>query len=370
MTFPYGLAPYLVGAGLYRLIGDWSVTLLMVTGVLAMVWAAGLARPALRNPWFALIFIANPMFIDALYSFQFASVWSTVFFFLFIWAFERRRLPLAALLCWLTVSSHPLMGSFSIAGYGLYLVLTERPRLLPFLGICALTALPLAPIFWMTLQTPSVGENSHLLLVLGLLDTVVRRGTVTFMPLVLGLPAVATFVRQHYARVMGAVGVLLLLGLGFSLGVVRIADLNRGSYFGATHSSSDIYAGYFASPAFQPGAVYRVMEPTEREDGAYRFIRHGAVLANDFFSESYQRRNWTEAQFACYASAKSLQFDVIETAYTSRYGKNENSLIQELVAQAKAAVVYTDPSGRFIVYDVRPLAAQVQPPRSLSECGL
>ncbi len=135
----------------------------------------------------------------------------------------------------------------------------------------------------------------------------------------------------------------MLLGLSFSLGVVRIGDLNRGSYFGATHSATNVYAAYFKSPSFVPGAVYRVMEPTEREDGAYRFMQQGGILANDFFSESYQRRNWTESQFACYASAKSIQFDVIERAYTNRYGKNEASVLQ--TGAGKAAVAYTDPTG-------------------------
>ncbi len=46
MIFPYGIVPYLVAAALYQVLGDWAVTLFMVAGVLAMVWAAGLARPA------------------------------------------------------------------------------------------------------------------------------------------------------------------------------------------------------------------------------------------------------------------------------------------------------------------------------------
>ena len=99
-------------------------------------------------------------------------------------------------------------------------------------------------------------------------------------------------------------------------------------------------------------------------------MRHGAVLANDFFSESYQRRNWNETQFACYASAKSLQFDVIETAYTSRYHKNEGDLLARLVTEGKAAAAYTDPDQRFTVYDLRPLIRGVEATPSVSECGL
>jgi glycosyltransferase involved in cell wall biosynthesis len=370
MTFPYGLVPYLAGAALYPVLGDWGVTLLMVVGVLATVWAAGLARPALRNPWLLLIFIANPFFIDALFSFQFASVWSTAFFFVFVWAFERHRHVFATTLFWLSVSTHPLIGSFAMAGYGVYLVLAHRSRLLPFLGICGVMALPLAPIFWMTLSTPAAGDNSLVTLGLSSLDSVARRGTILFLPLALGLPAVGDFVLRRYLPAMAGVCGVCLLGLGFSLGVVRIADLNRGSYYGASHSANDLYAGFFESQAFVPGAVYRVMEPTEREDGAYRFIQHGGVLGNDFFSESYQRRDWSEGQFVCYARAKSLQFDVVEAAYTRRYHKNEADLLQGLVSAGKAGIAYSDPAGRFTVFDLRDLTRTNGPAPSLSECDL
>ena len=254
VIFPYGLVPYLGAAALYQVLGDWTVTLFMVLGVLATVWAAGLARSSLRSPWFPLLFIANPFFIDSLFSFQFASVWSTAFFFLFIWAFEQRRSVLAASFFWLALSSHPFVGAFAMAGYGVYLLAAQRRLLAPFLGTCALVALPLAPVFWLTLQTPSIGENSIVALVLSLADTAVRRGTILFLPLLLGLPAVSAYVKQHYLPVLGAMTVVCLLGLGFSLGVVRMGDLNRGSYYGATHSAHDIYSAFFQSSAFVPGA--------------------------------------------------------------------------------------------------------------------
>ncbi len=369
-TFTYGLVPYLVGAALYPVLGDWAVTLLMVLGVIAMAWAAGMARPSMRNPWLLLIFIANPFFIDSLLSFQLTSVWSATFFFLFVWAFERDRKVVAALLFWLTVSTHPLMGGVAVVSYGVYLALGRRERLMPFLGIGALMALPLVPVFWMTLSTPAAVDSSIVTLALSSLDSVLRRGTILVLPFLLGLPSVRDFVLKRYVPVMAGVCGLCVLGLGFGMGVVRVGDLNRGSYFGATHSAADIYSGFFESQAFAPGDVYRVMEPTEREDGAYRFMQHDAVLGNDFFSESYQRHDWTAAQFSCYAQAKSLQFDVIETAYTQRYRHNEADLLQSFVTSGKASVAYSDPAGRFTVYDIRGISKLSGPAPSVSECGL
>ncbi|HEX5370113.1 MAG TPA: glycosyltransferase [Dehalococcoidia bacterium] len=369
-TFPYGFVPYLVSAALYPLLGDWAVTLLMVLGVLALVWSAGLARPSMRNPWLLLIFVANPFFIDALFSFQFASVWSATFFLLFVWAFERDRKAFAALLFWLSVGTHPQMGGAAMAGYAFYLTVGQQHRLKSFVVIGALMALPLAPLVWMTLGTPVAHDNSVVTLVLSSFDSVTRRGTILLLPFVLNVPALRDFVLRRYLSVMTGICGLCVLGLGFSMGVVRIGDMNRGSYFGVTHSAADIYTSFFDSPSFSPGSVYRVVEPTEREDGAYRFMQHGAVLGNDFFTESYQRRNWTEAQFACYARAASLQFDVIETAYTSRYRHNEGALLQSLASSGKASVAYSDPAGRFTVYDIRGLSNLSGPAPSVRECGL
>jgi hypothetical protein len=161
---------------------------------------------------------------------------------------------------------------------------------------------------------------------------------------------------------MAAVG-----GILFATG-----PLNRhhGSYYGAVHGSSDIYVGYFASASFVPGATYRVLEPNEREDGMYYFIRHGAVLANEFFSESVFRRSWTESQYGCFAASKGVDFVVIEREYVRDYATDEPALLQSLVSEGRASVAYHDPQGRFTVYDIQPFANERQQPSSLNECGL
>lgn len=372
MTFPYGFVPYLTAAVLRLPLGDWAVTLLMVTGWLGIVWAAGMARHQLRDPWLALLFVLNPFFIDALYSFQFAAVWATLFFLLFVWAFERSsttqaRIGAVALL-WLAVSSHPALVLVPTVGYGAYLLWQDRARFKPYLTACAFAAPFAAPFVYMTLSTPAAGETSTLTLIGSQGEAILRRGSVLAFPLL--APYVAGFVRRSYLLVLPSVFALSVGVLVVTSGAVRWDDYNRGGYPGVFNAAAQTYEGFFASAEFEPGKRYRVMSPTDREEGAYAFVRNGAVLTNGFFSESWLRRDWTEAQFACYAAYKGMDFDVIEAAYVRSYKKNEAGLLEQLVRDKRASVAYSDPEQRFTVYDVRPLVSATPKPASLDACGL
>jgi glycosyltransferase involved in cell wall biosynthesis len=365
VTFPYALVPYLLSAVLFRPLGDWAVTLMMAVAVLGSVWTAGLVRPVLRSPWFLLLFIMNPFFIDAVYSFQFATLWSAIFFFLFIWGFERRRYLLAAPLLWLTVSSHPIVGAFAVGLYGLWLLALDRARVRPLVLLSIPVGLALIPIFWMMLLTSSVRENSLPTVVLSVLDVLPRRGTVMMAPFIFVL--IAPLVRRFYLPTFAVFAGFLAVGLLMTTGPLRVS---HGSYYGAVHFSTDIYADFFKSPQFVPGATYRVLEPNEREDGMYHFIRHGAVLSNEFYSESVFRRSWTEAQYGCYLAFKGVDYVVVEKAYLRQWPVNEQDLLESLGGAGQAEVSYTDPEGKFTVYDVQRFASEQAKPAALSECGL
>lgn len=365
VTFPYGLVPYLANAVLFRPLGDWSVTLMMAVAVLGTVWAAGLVRPIMRNPWFVLLFVINPFFIDAVYTFQFASMWSTLFFFLFVWAFERRRYLLAGILLWLTVSTHPIMGGLAAGLYALCLLVLDRAKMRPLALLSIPVAAALVPIFWMMMLTPSIRENSLRTVVFSVLDILPRRGTIVLAPFLFTVlaPYISRFYRPSLAFIAGgaATGVLLATGP---------FNCHYGGYYGTIHRSTDIYAGFFRSARFEPGATYRVLEPNEREDGMYRFIQHGAALSNEFFSESIFRRSWTEPQYACFAAFKAIDYVVVEKAYLNQFHRNEEDLLQSLARSGRAELAYTDPGGKFNVYDIRRFAAEQQKPASLRECGM
>jgi hypothetical protein len=365
VTFPYGFTPYMIGAFLFRVFGNWAVSFLMAVAVLGAVWAAGLARPIIRDPWFLLLFVANPYFIDAVYAFQFPTLWSTVFFFLFIWAFEGRRHVLAALLLWLTVSTHPIVGGAAAAAYGLFLLVLDRPKVRRLVLLAVPVGLALIPFYWMMLQTPALRENSLRTIVSSVADVLPRRGSILLLPF--ALTFLAPYVRRFYRPALAVAGMMVLGVVLFETGPL---NQYHETYYGALHGSSDIYAAFFASPTFKPGANYRVLEPTEREDGMYYFVRHGAVLGNEFFSESVFRRNWSEQQYRCFTAFKAVDFVVIERAYQRHYHTDEQTLLRSLVSQARASVAYEDPPGRFTVYDIRRFARERQKPNSLNQCRL
>lgn len=182
VMFPYGLVPYLIGALLYRPLGDFTLVLMMTAAVLAIVWAAGVARPVMRSPWFLLLFLINPFFLDVPFAFQFSSAWSIFSFFLFVWAFERRRYVLSAAILWLSVSSHPIMGLSAAGGYAAWLLLRDRARLRPLILLGIPTGLALIPALWMTVQTPALHQSSPFEVASSVLDTVPRRGTIFALP--------------------------------------------------------------------------------------------------------------------------------------------------------------------------------------------
>jgi len=366
MTFPYALVPYLAGALTYPILGNWAVSLLMGIAVVGTVWAAGLARPVMRDPWMILLFLINPFFIDSVFAFQFATVWCALFFFLFVSAFERRRTVLAALLLWLTVSSHPMIGSLTSGAYLAIYSAVHRGRARDLLIVVVPVGLALLPIYWMTLSTPAVNDEPSAF-VRTTISSIVSRGLWFAAPFVLSL--VAPWLRRNYRPV---------LGLGFAssaLGVVVLGGFigfhgAPSGYWGILHDSSDVYAAFFASPEFQPGMTYRVLEPSEREDGMYRFMRHGAVLSNEFFTESTFHRPWNMEQYGCYTAFKRVDFVVVEQAWEHRMHFNEGDLLKSLVYRGQARIAYADPRGRFVVYNIQPFVAGQHRPSSLSQCPL
>ncbi len=366
VMFPYAIGPYIAGALIYPIFGDWAVSLLMAIAVVGTVWAAGVARPAMRDPWLIALFVLNPFFIDAAFSFQFASLWSALFFFLFVRAFERQQTVPAAVLLWLCVSSQPVMGSLAAGVYGLAILVLHRERFGRLLMIGVPVGLALIPIYWMTLMTPSLSDNTAAF-VRTTASSIVARGTFFAAPF--AFSAAAPLLRRYYRPALSFGIVAAVVGVLFMGGIVRFYRSPSG-YYGVIHDSSDVYAQYFASPAFQPGMTYRVLEPRERSDGMYRFIQHGAVLSNEFFSESEMYRNWSADQYGCYAAYKGVDYVVVERAWEQRSHLNEGQLLQSLVSSGSASVSYTDPGGRFVVYNIQPFVSGRQKPSALSGCSL
>lgn len=365
VLFPYGLVPWSAAALLFPILGDWSVTLLMVAGVASMIVTACLVRPAMRDPWLLSIFALNAFLVDAVLVFQFAFVWSTVFFFLFVFAAERKHWAWTAVLLWLTVATHPIMGGAAVGVYAIYAILRWREDQLPFVLACAAGGLAALPIAWLTLQTPSLGDNSAKTVILSVLDILPRRGLVMAAPFILSFGA--GWVRRNYTLSFSGVCLGLAIAVPLANGAFHYA---QGSYQGIVQGQRHLYDTFFAGDAFHPGSTYRVLEPNELEDGMYDFIRHRAILSSEFFTESTFRRSFTQAQYQCFLSVKTTDYVVLEDGYLQQYRTNEGDLLRSLVSGGEIRLVYTDPAGRFQVYDVRDFRDSAPAPVSLIDCQL
>jgi hypothetical protein len=103
------------------------------------------------------------------------------------------------------------------------------------------------------------------------------------------------------------------------------------------------------------------MEPNQYEDGQYHFLRHGARLANEFFSESMFRRSWTESEYRDFLSRKQIDYVSIERGYLAQYHTNEQQLLDTLTQRDLARAVYRDPHERYVIYDVRQVRVAGEP---------
>ena len=375
LTFPYGLVPWTANALVYPLLGDWSVTLFLVLAGVAVVLGALVVRPAMRDPWLLLLFVANPFFIDALAGGQYSFLWATAAFFALVWSVERERWVLAAVLMWLTASTHPIEGGMAVGAYVLFLLVYRPQTRRPVLAASAAALAGLVPFIYLALQTPALAENSASTILISIAEDLPRRGLVMVAPF--ALSAFGPALHRHYRTAglgllgAGAAAVVFSSGLASqtalaSIPVVR-SVAGEGSYYGMRHASANDYRGYMQSGDLRPNMVYRVLSPNEREQGAYVLLQHHAVLANEFFSESQKRHSWDESTYQCYLAAKHVDRVSLERGYESEFKTNEQTLLDALTRQGLVRVTYR---GRDVtVYDVSALRDSRPAPASISACG-
>jgi hypothetical protein len=355
LAFPYGVAPYIATAIPYRVFGDWAVTASMVAGVVFYGYAATRARPVLRDPRLLALIYVNTFLIEGIVSFQFAFIWSCGFFFLTVEAMDKRRWALAAALALLTVTTHLVVGAVGVAAYALFTAL-RRPRdILPLGTAMGGAALLTVPYLFYVHTTPALSSTPPSY-VIGTIRYMARfRGIIVVMPLIVS--ALAPLLRPLFLPAFAA------MALTFA---VRFQQ-NHVNTYGFTHDSSPFYAEFIASPQFDRSLTYRVLEPNDREDGAYQLIKHGAVLGQEFFDQSQYRRWWYSLDmYSCFLGAKNIDVVLDETEYKYKFNQNEEWPLGQFVQMGKAQVLYRDPKGRFTAYDVR---GGKKPGARLSQCG-
>ena len=342
LTFPYAPVVYLATALPYALLGDRAVTAAMVVGFVFYGFAATRARPALRDPRLLTLVYVNTFLIEGLVSFQFAFIWAVAFFFMCVEAVDGRRWAAAAVWAVLAVTTHPFAGAAAVAGYTLFAAV-RRPRdAVPLFTAMAIAAAIVLPYALYVRTTPSVGTTRESY-VLGTLRYMARfRGAVVLLPLAVSMlaPVLRTFFLPAF--------VVMALTFGFRL------EHKHVNTFGFDHNSHPFYGEFIRSPQFDRELRYRVLEPNDREDGAYQLIRHGAVLAQEFFDQSQFRQWWNSPeQYSCFLGAKGVDVVLLEKDYKLKWKQNEDKILAEFEQQGRATVIYRDPKGRFLAYDVR-----------------
>jgi ribulose bisphosphate carboxylase small subunit len=182
------------------------------------------------------------------------------------------------------------------------------------------------------------------------------RGLVIVMPLFVS--ALAPSLRAMYLPV------LVAMALTFA---TRVEE-KKVNTFGIDRNTHAFYSTYLHSPAFDRALTYRVLEPNDREDGAYQLMRGGAVLGQEFFDQSQFRRWWNSPQqYACFLGAKRIDVVLLEKDYPLKFNQNEDARLREFQVQGRAQVIYHDPKGRFDAWDVR---GARQDGARLSDCGV
>jgi hypothetical protein len=356
LTFPYGVVPWLLAAPFDALVGDWAVTGTMVAGFVLYGYAATRARPALRDVRLLSLLYANTFLIESLVSFQMAFLWSVVLFLFYVEQVDRQRWAPATLLAIATLVTHPFFGAISVSLYVAY-ALARRPRtFVPMLAMGAVTTIVVLPYALYLESTPVVHETRHAYMV-GTLEWMLRfRSPVLIMPFLLS--AIAPLAKHAYLVMF------VLLAAVFTDRIMH-EEVNT---FGFDRYSRPFYGEFMRSPAYDPSLNYRVLEPNDREDGAYQLFRHGAHLSQDFFDQTQVRRWWnSEEQYTCFLGARDVDVVLLEKDYTLKFDQNEDARLRDLENEGRAKVLYSDPRGRFVAVDVR---GARRDGAAISDCGL
>lgn len=352
VMFPYGFVPWFPSAMLYPLLGDWVVTASMVVGVVLLAVGVLLFRPTLRNPFLFALMLLNPFFWNGVTQFQLATFWAFALFFFGVWQFEREHRLRSTVLFALAISAHPFMALAALGLYGGWRWKEgEQPRRLAVQVVCAAALASPAIVFF--LQTPAVRDTSPLVLLTSFVDDGRRLSMVL---LALALPRMAGWIWRNHEG--------LLVTAGGATAAVLIAVPPSGLW----EASRPRFADYLAEHPAQPGNHYRVAVKNNHEDGMIEFMKAGAVLAHEFFTESEYRRVWPNVEtYTCYLATKRIDHVVVGGEYARRYRQSEEAMLRQLTARGLATEEYVGRDGT--------LAYAVDPPRSAArrsarDCGL
>ncbi len=353
VMFPYGIIPWLPNALLYPVFGDLIVTFSMVLGVVLLVLGMWRFRPEMKNPLLFSVFLLNPLLWNGITQFQLTTMWSFAFFFFGAAAFERKRTVAAVVLLTLAVASHPMMGIGALALYALWEWAGQRSFPRQWALVAGAAVVVASPAVFLFVSTPVLGDATRLRIALSFLDNT-RRLSIVLLPLL--LPAMGASFFRHQGK--------LIVGLG----LITIAVLAWVPPSGLWQRSQPRFEGYLAAHPIVPGDSYRVMVKNNQEDGMVQFMKAGATLSNEFFTESQHRQRFANVEaYTCLLATKKVDHVVLSGDYKQRFRESELSMLESLQQSGLAEEEFRGDDGT-IAYRVRPPESARRD--SLRSCGL
>ena len=353
VMFPYGVVPWLPDALLYPLFGDWIVTLSMALGVIVLVVGMWRFRPQMKNPLLFTVFLLNPLLWNGVTQFQLTTMWAFAFFFFGAAAFERKRTSLGGALLALAVASHPMMGIGALALYGAWEWVRQRTFPKRWAVVAGVAVAIASPAVFLFVSTPVLADATRLRVLLSTADNT-RRLSIVLLPLL--LPALGATFFRHQGKLIGG------------LALVTAVVLAWVPPSGLWQQSHPRFAGYFAAQPVVPGDSYRVMVRNNEEDGMVEFMKAGATLSNEFFTESQHRQRFPNVDaYTCLLATKGIDHVVLSGAYDSRFRISEVDMLESLAKSGFAEEEFRGDDGT-IAYRVRPPESARRD--SLRSCGL
>ncbi len=344
VTFPYAAIPWLPAAFARPFLGDWAVTATMGLGVLLLLYGVAKWLPRTATPLVLAVLLLNWQLWNAILQFQLPTIWALALSVLSAAQFDRGRPTVGGLLAFAALVAHPLMGGVGLALTVLaHIEATRRlpvPRVLWLLGAAVLAS----PAIWVFFQLPSI-------------DHVGRWGWVTPMQITLQRTSLLwwpwacqraiPFVRRWHVPVLIVGGVLLAW---------NFAGSNPQN---ARWTSLPRFPDFIAAGRIDPQSRYRVLTMSNQEDGMVQLMQAGAVLAQDFFDESVERRSFSGTEeYRCFLARKGAT-DVLVQAQWLRHPlrdtSNEVEVLDALVAEGRADLVFRGDAGT-LQYTIRPVA--------------
>ena len=330
-AYPYGFTNWTVGALLWPVFGDWGVTLCTVLGAAACIAATFAAFPELRRGWWAAAALANPAIIQALLFGQQSFEWGAALLLFGIAAWRRNRPLVAAILVGLGQATHAaivLPIALLLVAIGCWFV-PDRGRLLRWYGVSLLITIPAVALVF---ASPGYADATMRDRIANFFSTLGLRLLIVVLPLVF------VWARHTGARALAPLALLVSLAINAIVWVPMNVD-SQWAGLSRTADTASLDA-YLRSPAFRPGATYRVLRGAgDAKLGLYHVVRAGGRLDSEMFPESMAIRSFSSTQqYARLLCARHVDYVIAYASYTASHGTNELAVLRQLAAHPLANI--------------------------------